>query len=143
VIVGLSFLVVGTWIPLLFLPKILDFFGTHDDLNTIITSIIWGTLPCTPLRIINENLKVFLQNNGLNNEVGLACMFTFLPFISLCHFFVITKKLGAKSIGIMLFYYESTNLIALWLLYICYVPYKRRKRISHLPVTDGLWDFYK
>jgi Na+-driven multidrug efflux pump len=64
IVVGLTYFVIGTCIPTVFIDDILPLFGVQAELNQIVKELIIWTLPSTAIRIINDNLKTFLQNQG-------------------------------------------------------------------------------
>lgn len=140
IVVGLTYFVIGTCLPTLFIDNILPLFGVQPDLTQIVKELIIWTLPSTAIRIINDNLKTFLQNQGELNKVGFACIITFIPFIPLSYYIMITCQMGTWGVGIMLFYYEFATLIALGLLYRIQIPAEFKK--ESLPLKKQLGSFY-
>lgn len=122
IVVGLVYFAIGTCLPTLFIDSILPLFGVQEELTEIVRELIIWTLPSTAIRIVNDNLKTFLQNQGQLNKVGYACMLTFIPFVPLSYLAVIKWRLGSWAVGITLFYYEVATLVALLVLYYTQIP---------------------
>jgi uncharacterized BrkB/YihY/UPF0761 family membrane protein len=62
IVVGLTYFFIWTCIPTFFIDNILPLFGVQEQLTGIVRELIIWTLPSTAIRIVNDNLKTFLQN---------------------------------------------------------------------------------
>lgn len=142
IVVGLTYFAIGTCLPTLFIDDILPLFGVQSELTGIVKELIIWTLPSTCIRIVNDNLKTFLQNQGQLNKVGYACMITFIPFIPLSYYTMITCQLGTWGVGIMLFYYELATLIALLTLYCTQIPVVFKANSLSLKTQLGSFYWY-
>ena len=103
--------------PCFFLDFILDFFGAQEDLVEDTKGLILWSMPGMLVRILGDNLKVYIQNQGQMREIGRKSFFVFCGFIPLSYILVGVYVLGAMGIGICLFTYElSCCLICFWII---------------------------
>lgn len=118
------------------LSKILGLNLEENILNMSQNGYFW-LLPGFALKILNENLKVFLQNEGKESSLILGYWLLFLlifmiPFIIVVVFFF---RIEEQAFGIVIIFYEMMVLLVLIFLIKKYSTIK--------PDMEGLKNFYK
>lgn len=93
------------------------------------------------VRVLNDNFKTFIQNQGHMKTVGFAAMICFVPFIPLCYYLICVKNLGAFGIGLSLLQYEGCSLIAMLYLFRTKVPeeYKNTNQSTLTNIHLYIW----
>ena len=138
---GVTFFLTITCIPAFFIEYTFPVLGVDPELYSHVKMLIWASLPSMFVRVFNDNFKTFLQNQGLLKLVGLYSMASFLPFLPIGYFLIVTKNLGAVGIGISLFLYEFLSLNFMLYLYMKKVDAKFKQNTT--PVTRELPKFMK
>lgn len=59
------FFTVATVLPALYIDKMLPVLGVASELALITKEMVLWSLPALMIRVINDNFKTFLQNQGL------------------------------------------------------------------------------
>jgi Na+-driven multidrug efflux pump len=105
-VTGIAFFCVFTLLPTYFIEEILFLVGVNGDL--IVTSkslIMWG-LPAMGMRVISDNFKTFIVNQGYLKKAGFTLGATMIFFSIVAYFMIVTFDLGAAGMGISVFLYE-------------------------------------
>ena len=104
-------------LPCCFLDPILGFFGAQEDLVGDTKAIIYWSMPGYLVRVLGDNLKVYIQNQGKMQEIGKKSFMVFCLFVPLSCVVVGVYELGAAGIGICLFLYElSCTQLCFWII---------------------------
>ena len=117
IFVCFSLAIIFVIIPCYFLDRILAFFGTQEELLGDTKALIMWSIPGYLVRIIGDNLKVYIQSQGKMQEIGKKTFLIFCLFVPLSCLLVGVYKLGAAGIGISLFSYEFLcTQLCLWII---------------------------
>lgn len=76
------------------------------------------------VRVLNDNMKTFIQSQGYLKIVGLFSVISFIPFIFLSYYLIYIKNMGALGIGISLLQYEGLCLLFMIGIFIIKIPKK-------------------
>ena len=117
IFVCFSLALVFSIVPSFFVGRIFVVFGAQEDLIESTRSLIYCSLPGLLVRILGDNLKVYIQNQGKMQEIGRKSFLIFCFFVPLAILLVGVYRLGATGIGICLFLYElSCSQLCLWII---------------------------
>lgn len=111
-----------TVLPSFFFSGFLRKYVIEEDNHTKIglaeksQKMIMMALPGMFLRLINDNIKVFIQNQdeSLIKKLGLRNMGLYALSIPLGYFVIIYLRVEESSLGIIIFIYEAISLLICW-----------------------------
>lgn len=113
--VGLCMFGVFTLLPSFFIEDILFMVGVENELvETSKQLILWG-LPAMGMRIISDNFKTFVVNQGYLKRAGLTLGANMIIFSVVAYLMIVTYDLGAAGMGMSVFFYELTAFIAMYI----------------------------
>jgi Na+-driven multidrug efflux pump len=104
--VGLVFFFLFTLLPTYFLDQILFLVGVEKDLIATSKLLIFWGLPAMGMRVISDNFKTFIVNQGYLKRAGLTLGWTMLIFSVFAYLLIVKLDLGAAGMGISVFLYE-------------------------------------
>lgn len=122
---GALYFLIFTAVPSFFLEYLLCKLGISLNIASTVKDMVVWTLPALTVRILAENFKTFLRNQGHIKLVGNLSVLCFLPFIPVCYFVLIRKNMGCLGIGICMLQYELLNLLAILVQYCKLAPEER------------------
>lgn len=91
------------------------------------------------LRVLNDNFKTFIQNQGYLKLVGLSTGAVLICFIPVSYYLLVIKNWGAFGMGLAMFQYEFCCLIIMIYLYRARVPSKLKN--TELSLIKGLGSY--
>ena len=93
--------------PTIFVERVLLWLNVDPELASESQRLIIISLPAIFMRILNDNIKAFLQNQGYLQEIGFASVSIFLVFLPVSHWLIITKGMGALGFALSILIYET------------------------------------
>jgi Na+-driven multidrug efflux pump len=92
--------------PSFFIKTALEAVGIDHIIAERSQNLVVYALPGMFLRIINDNLKTFIQSQGHMRSLGIANIMVYLPLIPFSYFTIVKWHLGAMSFGLSIMFYE-------------------------------------
>jgi len=135
----LLFFILVTVLPCFWLDKVLIIIGVEGRQLEIVKKLIYWSFPAMLLRVANDNLKAFIQNQDLLAEVGISNFVVFLIWLPIS--FLVVKFIPDNCIG-----YGAALLVyeIMCLLFNIRLSYKKCNKLTRdtsLPVLDGFGTF--
>lgn len=140
VLTGLLYFGLFVLIPIPFLKQIFASIGVLPELLPEIMSLIVWTIPPMISRTINDNLKIFVQNQGFIRQLGISEFFVFIFFVAFSYYLIIKLELGAMGFGLGLLSYELSSLTVT----IYFIKRKCMKQtlITSIPIFTEFKNFF-
>lgn len=104
--VGLLMFLVFTILPSTFIEQILFMVGVEEELVPTSKALIFWGLPAMGMRIISDNFKTFIVNQGYLKQAGLTLGANMILFSIIAFIMIVTLDMGAAGMGMSVFFYE-------------------------------------
>jgi len=139
--IGLCMFGVFTLIPSMFIEKILFVIGVENELIATSKSLIMWGLPAMGMRIISDNFKTFLVNQGFLKKAGLTLGANMIFFTILAYLMIVVMNLGAAGMGLSVFIYELFSFILLYI-FVYKEDVNPKCKNNSLPITRDFFKFF-
>lgn len=112
--IGLTLFLLITLIPSLFVDKLLFLIGVENELIATSKSLILWGLPAMGMKVISDNFKTYIVNQGYLKKAGLTLGVNMILFSIIAYFLIVVYDLGAAGMGISVFCYESMAFVLMY-----------------------------
>ena len=132
--------VVLTVIPYFWIDPVLKLIGVEDLQLEIVKELILFSFPAMALRVLNDNIKVFIQNQDKLSVVGISNFIVFIIWVPITFFLVNSMDNKSEAYGMGLLVYEVICLLANF--YIIFKKCNKKCLNSSEPLWKGFGKFF-
>ena len=112
--IGLCMFCIFTLLPSFFLNDILFMIGVEEELIATSKQLIYWGLPAMGMRIISDNFKTFIVNQGFLKKTGLTLGINMILFSIAAYVMIVVLDMGAAGMGLSVFFYEFMAFVLMY-----------------------------